>query len=91
MKRSIAMLSGWGYLDNTDETVSVTGVQFDAATRTVELDSGGCYAGDATVLPTNATNRTVTYTSSDPEILFCQQQRLLEPAQGRNSNLDRDQ
>lgn len=68
-----------GYLDNTDETVSVTGVQFDAATRTVELDSGGCYAGDATVLPTNATNRTVTYTSSDPEIFSVSSSGFLNP------------
>ena len=68
-----------GYLDTTDETVSVTGVQFDEATRTVELDSGGCYAGDATVLPTNATNRTVTYTSSDPEIFSVSSGGFLNP------------
>ena len=57
------------YLDGTETSVPVTGVQFASDTRTITLDSTEFYTGDATVTPSNASNQIVTYTSSDPEVL----------------------
>ncbi|MCB6994428.1 leucine-rich repeat protein, partial [bacterium 210820-DFI.6.37] len=58
----------WDSWINSDGAIPVTSVSFNSSTVYINQKED-IYLAEATVLPANATNRTVTYTSSDSSVL----------------------
>ncbi len=58
--------NGYTFIDKDNQTVAVTGIKLDKTTCTIE--KGKTQTLTATVTPSNATNKTITWTTSDSSV-----------------------